>query len=145
MLVTNLLIYDPLIVFTIPVFAVICDWTEGSALLISEGSMDPADYLAMQHKTKKRFLWVSTTVIVLMWFSFGFDLFSMKMLEASERTLAIEIVGELFTLLIFIFVVSVTVMIIVLYIRVLTVVKALLHAIKEAKDKPLDLSEVENE
>lgn len=67
----TLLVYNPVLIFTIPVFAVICDWTEARVLLDNNAEVDAEMYQKKKRMIKNSFLCVTITVIVGMWINLG--------------------------------------------------------------------------
>lgn len=65
------LVYDPLLIFTIPIFAVICDWTEARVLLDNNAEVTAEVYQKKKRMIKNVFLCVSITTIVAMWIDQG--------------------------------------------------------------------------
>ena len=128
-----------LIVFTIPVFAVICDWTEGFTVLLNEGDLDHEKYNAKQRRVKCVFLTVSTLIVVAMWISVVFNI--MNSFTYFHRLIP-DIVqvcvwmAKIIMLIIMAFVLAVMIQIVVLYLRVIRVLKELQQLIlKHYKDQ----------
>lgn len=124
-IVTFLLIYDPMIIFTIPVFAIICDWTEGFTLLLNPAAVDRNVYHHKQRKIKNTFLFISTAVIMAMWINLGVELLNKYKTVIPVGLTVVFWAGRLFSLLIILFVLGVTVQIFRLYVQVMTVLKNL--------------------
>jgi hypothetical protein len=73
-LVKTIFVYNPVLIFTIPVFAIVCDWTEGLLLLRNGEQINPERFLQKQKRIKKFFLFVSVIVIVVMWVNIAADM-----------------------------------------------------------------------
>ena len=66
-LVTSILIYNPVIIFTLPLFAIVCDWTEALILLNNPQDISQEHKKAVSKRIKRTFLSVSIFVIIAMW------------------------------------------------------------------------------
>lgn len=63
------MIYNPVLIFVLPIFAITCDWTEALLLLKSQESIDREKYKSKSNAIKKTFLWLSVTMVGVMWIS----------------------------------------------------------------------------
>ena len=66
-MLADILIYNPVLVFTLPLYAITCDWTEALVLLRSAEDIDRQRYIKKQKQIKNIFLSISVIVILAMW------------------------------------------------------------------------------
>jgi hypothetical protein len=112
-----------MIIFTIPVFAIICDWTDALALLNNDGQIDREKYQAKQSRIKNIFLGVSTLIIVAMWTNMAGEILDIEVNWNSWPTFysIVNVLTWAFSLFICLFMLAVTLQIIVLYTQVMKV------------------------
>lgn len=60
------LIYNPVLINTLPFFSVACDWTEALVLLRNAEDVDRKNYMVKKKKIKNFFLAISIIVTVAM-------------------------------------------------------------------------------